>query len=67
MIENALELSQHLCRQALNSGLAKTAIVILVDNNNNLHKSEYGLTENIINNKEEDSVIEMQEVDEENL
>lgn len=43
MIANGLELTRFLCQQAQNSGFAKAGIVIVLDNDGSLHKSEFGL------------------------
>jgi len=55
MIKNGLDLSRFLCQQAQSSGLAKAAIVIIMDNNDVLHKTEYGLTAPVQEKIEENS------------
>ena len=49
MIDNALELSRFLCEQARNSDVANAGIVIILDKNGGLHKSEFGLTISVPN------------------
>jgi len=57
MIANGLELTRFLCQQAQNSGFAKAGLVIILDNDGNLHKSEFGLT--MTNQTVQEDVIEM--------
>lgn len=57
MIANGLELSQFLCQQAQNSGFARAAIVVVLDNDGSLHKSEFGLT--MTRQAMEENVIQM--------
>ena len=61
MIGNALELSRFLCQQAQNSGFAQAGIVIVLDNNGVLHKSEFGLV--MSSQAEKENVIEMTPVE----
>ena len=57
MVKNGLELSRYLCEQAKNSGFARAAIIIILDNNGSLHKSELGLVAS--DQKKDENVIEM--------
>jgi len=53
MINNALELTKFLCQQAQNSGFVKAGIIIVLDNDGSLHKTEFGLIPSDFSNQEE--------------
>ena len=46
--KNAMELGKILSEQARQSGYVKAAIVILLDFDDVLHKSEYGFNQNVV-------------------
>lgn len=63
MIANGLELTRFLCQQAQNSGFARAGVVIVLDNDGSLHKSEFGLM--MTDQAVEENVIQMVPADEE--
>ena len=57
MIKNGFELTEFLCKQAQDSGFAKACIIVVLDNDGSLHRSEFGLV--MKNKKTEDNAIQM--------
>jgi len=59
MIQNSLELSKFLCDQAKDSGFAKTAVVIILDHDGNLSKTEFGFVHKDVEDSPSVSVEDM--------